>query len=189
MKNSENSNLLNTEQNDSSSSSSVFKENISSKNNIVRIRPESRLEIYKKKKYISKEKRSQSKIIINKNFKNNNDILGSEFHLDFSGIKNIQGIDSTQDSSKIPERLNNIIDVKKNSLVYLALLGENIIGYNEQKIQKTLIILKSYLKICINKGFIYESNFLSKIIKNINNSLNENKINKESINIENSSLI
>lgn len=95
------------------------------------------------------------------------DGLPSDCYLDFEEINQTLGYDDEQGSSRIPPRLYKMIVHPKESIVYLALCGVSIVGYNPQVIKMTILDLRKYLNFCTSAGYIEESDYIKNIIDNI----------------------
>lgn len=93
--------------------------------------------------------------------------LDSTLHLDFTELLEGQGYDSEQGSNRIPHRLLEILVHPKESLVYLALCGVSIVGYQPKLLDETIFCLNEYLNRCMKKEYINEASYISQIISNI----------------------
>lgn len=104
------------------------------------------------------------------------DGLPQEYHLQLEEISKGQGYDSEQGSSRIPERIKEMLDfdnVPKESLTYLAMCQVSIVGYTKKSYQKTMRALEKYLNRCIKNGYIMESQYISDIIESNKQGFNE----------------
>lgn len=99
--------------------------------------------------------------------------LDVDFHLYLDDIRVSQGYDSEQGSSRIPERLRELIVHPKESVTYLALCGISILGYKEATVSRVYNDLKKYLEQCVSLGYIEESMYVDGIMKKIKNEKNE----------------
>ena len=93
--------------------------------------------------------------------------LPEEFHLDLTECSREQGYDSEQGSSRIPDRIKQIVEEKgipKESITYLALCQQSIAGYRERTFRKTIQELKELQNFSIQLGFIAETEYISSII-------------------------
>ena len=102
--------------------------------------------------------------------------LPEEFHLDLTECSREQGYDSEQGSSRIPERIKDLVDQKgipKESITYLALCQQNIAGYRYKTFRKTIQELKELLNDSIHLGYIGETEYISSIIDSNINEYNE----------------
>ncbi|OHT12353.1 hypothetical protein TRFO_17829 [Tritrichomonas foetus] len=93
------------------------------------------------------------------------DHIDPKLYLDLTGFT--QGYDSEQGSGRIPPRLARIVTQPKDSVFYLALCGVDISGYNKGTIRETVVELKRYLSICVEKRYIAECAYLEDIIDSI----------------------
>ena len=100
-------------------------------------------------------------------------VLSAEYHLDLSELRTTQGYDTEQGSSRIPPRLYDMITHPKESIVFLALCGVSIVGYQEKLINETMSALKWYLNKCIRRGYLEESYYVQTIIENIQREQSE----------------
>ena len=93
--------------------------------------------------------------------------LPEEFHLDLTECSREQGYDSEQGSSRIPERIKDLVDQKgipKESITYLALCQQSIAGYRYRTFRKTIQELKELLNDSIHLGYIGETEYISSVI-------------------------
>lgn len=97
----------------------------------------------------------------------NDNGLDSSLHLDLTELVDRHGYDSEQGSSRIPPRLLRMLVHPKESLVYLALCGVSIVGYQPRIIDETLSCLDEYLNRCMKKEYIDEASYISQIIAKI----------------------
>jgi len=67
----------------------------------------------------------------------------------------------------LPFRLRQLAQHPKNSVVYLALCEINITGYKQRTINEVVSSLRNYLKQCIEKGYVEESQYISDLIHDI----------------------
>lgn len=99
--------------------------------------------------------------------------LNHELHLDLIDVSKNGGYDSEQGSERIPQRLYEMIDHPKPSIVYLALCGVSVVGYQAKTINNTIQELKKYLDKCVKNGYLEESIYINKIIENIKHEREE----------------
>lgn len=99
--------------------------------------------------------------------------LDVDFHLYLDDIRVSQGYDSEQGSSRIPDRLKELIVHPKESVTYLALCGVSILGYKESTVSSVYKDLKKYLDQCVQLGYIEESMYVDGIMKKIKDEKKE----------------
>lgn len=97
-----------------------------------------------------------------------NNGLDKSLHLDLREVLEGQGYDSDQGSAKIPARLYEMVTHPRESIVYLAMCGVDIVGYKRRAVTEAVTCLKEYLNDCIAYGYIEEAKYVEDIIKGIN---------------------
>ena len=90
-----------------------------------------------------------------------------DLYLDLDDLRNEQGYDSQQGSSKIPPKLYEMITHPKESVVFLALCGVSIAGYQEKTITYVRRELKKYMDQCTKMSLIEESMYVQGILDSI----------------------
>ena len=135
------------------------------------------------KKSLNNDQKNIKSFLPNTSSNTETGVLPKDFYLDLQGLgRNGQiNIDSGGDSSRIPPKLLEIImnqypPIPKDSLVYIALCGVEIIGYKQVKVHNALRTLRKIENQCIDKGYVMESAYVDEIIESNLKALKELKI-------------
>jgi len=90
--------------------------------------------------------------------------LSPSFFLNLEKPLQQQGYDSEQGSSRIPAKLYGMIKHPREHLVYLALCGVSIAGYEKSAYNEAMTAIKQYLNQCIKENMIEEAAYIKSII-------------------------